>query len=107
MPIKILIALVVIVVVFLVIVALQPTGYRIVHSATFSAPPAAVFAQVDDFHNWKAWSPWAKLDPSARNTFEGMPAETGAVFTWAGNHKVGEGRMTLTESHRGGLSTKN
>jgi uncharacterized protein YndB with AHSA1/START domain len=99
MLIKILIALVVIVFVFLVIVALQPAEYRVKRSATISAPPPVVFAQVNDFHKWEAWSPWAKLDPSARNAFEGAPVGTGAVFTWAGNHKVGEGRMTLTESH--------
>jgi len=96
---KILTGLAVIVVVFLVIVALQPAGYQIVRSASISAPPAAVFAQVNDFHNWEAWSPWAKLDPAMKQTYEGAPSGTGAVYSWAGNSKVGEGRMTLTESH--------
>jgi len=41
---------------------------------------------------------WAKLDPAAKVTFEGAPTGQGAVFTWAGNDEVGEGRMTLTES---------
>ena len=27
-----------------------------------AAQPAAVFDQVNDFHKWDAWSPWAKLD---------------------------------------------
>jgi len=27
--------------------------------------------QVNDFHQWDAWSPWAKLDPDAKITFEG------------------------------------
>ena len=34
-----------------------------------------------------------------KQTYEGPPAGTGAIYTWAGNNKVGEGRMTLTESH--------
>ena len=63
-----------------------------------SAPPAAVFAQVNDFHNWEAWSPWAKLDPAAKNSFEGAAAGTGAIFKWAGNKEVGEGIMTITVS---------
>ena len=45
-----------------------------------------------------AWSPWAKIDPAAKITFEGPPAGTGAGYTWAGNNKVGEGRMTITDS---------
>jgi hypothetical protein len=53
---------------------------------------------VNDLHNWEAWSPWAKLDPAVKNTFEGAPAGAGAVFAWSGNRKVGEGRMTIVES---------
>jgi hypothetical protein len=57
-----------------------------------------VFAQVNDFHNWEAWSPWAKLDPAAKATFEGPHPGKGAIFRWAGNEEVGEGSMTITES---------
>jgi len=95
---KILLGLVAIVAVFAVVVALQPSDYRIARSATVAAPPADVFAQVNDFHKWEAWSPWAKLDPAAKATYEGPPAGQGAVFKWSGNNEVGEGTMTLTES---------
>jgi uncharacterized protein YndB with AHSA1/START domain len=95
---KILIGLAVIVVVLVVIVALQPSEFRVVRSATISAPPPAVFAEVNDFHKWEAWSPWAKLDPAAKNSFDGPAAGTGAIFNWSGNNEVGEGRMTITES---------
>jgi hypothetical protein len=95
---KILIALAAIVVVFVGVVAMQPSDFRIVRTATMSAPAPAVFAQVNDFHNWEAWSPWAKLDPAAKNSFEGPFAGTGAIFRWAGNKEVGEGSMTITES---------
>jgi len=95
---KILIALVAIVVVFLGVVAMQPSDFRIVRTATMSAPAPAVFGQVNDFHNWEAWSPWAKLDPAAKNSFEGPSAGIGAIFRWAGNKEVGEGSMTITES---------
>lgn len=60
-----------IVIAFVVVVALQPSDFRIVRSATISAPALAVFAQVHDFHKWEAWSPWAKLDPAAKNSFAG------------------------------------
>jgi hypothetical protein len=100
---KILIGIGVVVIVFLIIVALQPAGYRIVRSATVAAPSAAVFAQVNDFHNWEVWSPWAKLDPAVKQSYDGASAGTGAIYSWTGNDKVGEGRMTLTESHTNDL----
>ena len=89
MLVKILIGLAVLVLLLVVVVALQPSEFRITRTATIAAPPSAVFTQVNDFHKWEAWSPWAKLDPAVRNTFEGAPAGTGAVFAWAGNSKVG------------------
>src|SRR5438552_13299704 len=100
---KFLIAIAAIIVVFVVVVALQPSEFRIERSATIAEPAPAVFAQVNDFHNWEAWSPWAKLDPAAKSSFEGAPAGKGAAFAWAGNSKVGEGRMTITESRPGEL----
>ena len=86
------------VVVFVLVVALQPSEFRVVRSTTIAAPPAEVFAQVNDFHNWDAWSPWTKLDPACKYTFEGPAAGTGAVYTWSGNDQVGEGRMTILDS---------
>jgi Polyketide cyclase / dehydrase and lipid transport len=72
-------------------VAMRPSEFRIERSTTIAAPAPAVFAQVNDFHNWQAWSPWAKLDPDVKNSYEGASAGKGAVFAWAGNSKVGEG----------------
>jgi carbon monoxide dehydrogenase subunit G len=102
MVLKILIAVAAIVAAF---VALQPSEYRVARSATIAAPASAVFAQVNDFHKWDAWSPWAKLDPNAKTTFEGPSAGEGAVFAWAGNREIGEGRMTLTQSRPAELIT--
>ncbi len=93
-----LIALAVIVVLFIAVVALQPTDFRIARRAIIPAPPAVVFAQVNDFHNWPTWSPWARLDPAMRQSYAGAPAGTGAIYTWAGNDEVGEGRSTITIS---------
>lgn len=92
-----LIAIPVLIAIFLVIVAMQPSDFRVVRSTTIAAPPEAVFPHVNELKKWDAWSPWAKLDPNAKSTFEGPEAGTGAVMTWAGNNDVGEGRMTITE----------
>jgi uncharacterized protein YndB with AHSA1/START domain len=100
---KILIVLVIILVVFVVIVAMQPAAYRITRTATMSAPPADVFAQVNDLHKFQDWSPWAKLDPGLKQTYDGAPAGTGAIYSWEGNKKVGAGRMTITDSRTNDL----
>ena len=94
----ILLALSFIAILFIVVVAGQPVEFKISRSAKISAPPEKVFPHVNDFHQWEAWSPWAKMDLACKNTFDGSPAGTGAIFSWAGNKKVGEGRMTITES---------
>lgn len=96
---KILIGLVVVIAILVVVILLQPATYQVERSTTINAPANVVFAQVNDFHKWNAWSPWAKLDPAMKQTFEGAPAGTGAVYTWVGNKEVGEGRMAITESH--------
>lgn len=90
--------LVALVVVFLVVVALQPSDYRVERTTTINAPAAHVFGYVNDFHKWNAWSPWKDLDPNAKIAFEGPPEGMGTIMTWSGNSQVGEGKMTLTES---------
>lgn len=87
-----------IVVVFLIVVAMQPSDFRIERSATMRAPAPAAFAQVNDFQNWRAWSPWEKVDPALKRQYDGPRAGTGAVYAWQGNKDVGEGRMTITDS---------
>ena len=94
----ILIALAVIVILFFVIVATRPPEFRVVRSATMSAAPGAVFAQVNDLRKWQAWSPWENIDPNLKRKYEGAAAGAGAVYSWQGNKGVGEGRMTITES---------
>ena len=87
-----------VVVIFCVVVALQPSHYHIERAATVNAPAAIVFNQVNDFHKWDTWSPWAKLDSNMKQSYEGAPAGTGAMYSWTGNNQVGQGRMTITDS---------
>ena len=100
---KILLSIVAILFVFVVVVMIlasfKPDEMRVTRSAKIAASPAAVFEHVNNFHKWEAWSPWAKKDPNAKNTFEGPEAGEGAIFSWDGNSEVGEGKMTLVESY--------
>jgi uncharacterized protein YndB with AHSA1/START domain len=95
---KILLVLAIAIVAFVVVVALQPDDFKVTRSATVAAAPAVVFAQVNDLRRWEQWSPWAKIDPSMKQTFEGPSSGEGAALTWSGNSTVGEGKMTLIKS---------
>ena len=85
-------------VVVLIAAAFRPSDFRVVRSATIAAPPAVVFAHVNDFKQWRAWSPWERLDPSLQRTYEGTAAGVGTIYHWVGNSQVGEGTMTITDS---------
>jgi hypothetical protein len=84
------------------VVATQPTNFVVTRSAAIYAPAPILFGLVNDFHHWESWSPWAKLDPHAKNTYAGAPSGEGAIFSWAGS-KTGEGKMTLLESRPNNL----
>lgn len=86
------------VIIFIIVAAMQPSDFRVTRTGTISAPASAVFVQVNDLQKWDAWSPWAKLDPEAKNSFEGPTSGTGAIMRWSGNNKVGQGSMTIIES---------
>jgi hypothetical protein len=94
----ILLALAFIAIIFIIVIAGRPDEFVVSRSATISAPSEKVFPHVNDLHKWEAWSPWAKMDPNAKNSFEGSPSGVGAVMLWDGNKKVGTGKMTIMES---------
>jgi hypothetical protein len=90
--------LVLLIVIFIIAVWTRPSQFRIARAATIDAPAPAVHANINDFHRWQAWSPWAKLDPGAKNSYDGPASGTGAGFGWDGNGKVGAGHMTIVAS---------
>jgi uncharacterized protein YndB with AHSA1/START domain len=99
--IAILLALAFIALLFIIVITGQPDEFTVSRSLKISAPPEKVFQNVNDLHQWEAWSPWAKLDPNAKNTFEGPASGVGTAMAWSGNNKVGAGKMTVTESKPG------
>ena len=79
-------------------IIMQPNRFVVTRSAVIDAPPEEVFRHINELRDWEAWSPWAKLDPAARNSYEGPAAGAGAAFEWSGDKKVGAGRMTIIDS---------
>jgi hypothetical protein len=94
----ILLALAFIAIIFFVIIAGRPDEFIVSRAIKISVSPEKIFSHVNDLHKWEAWSPWAKLDPDAKNSFEGADSGSGAAMSWDGNKKIGAGRMTIIES---------
>jgi hypothetical protein len=100
---KVLIALTVLIVVFLIVVATRPDEFRVSRSARITAPADVLFAQMNDHHKFNAWNSFLKLDPHVKNTYSGPDAGTGPVCSWDGNKDIGAGSASIIESKLGEL----
>ncbi len=60
-------------------------------SISIKAPIEKVFNTLNDYNNWKAWSPWLIMEPEAKVTVE----NEGKSYSWEGN-LVGSGEMKIT-----------
>lgn len=94
----IVIVVVVLIVALLLYAGTRPGSFKVERSAGIKAPPERIFALIDDFHQWAVWSPYEKLDPAMKRSFEGPVSGVGAVYAWDGNSKAGAGRMEITQS---------
>ena len=83
--------------ILIVIGLLLPRHTRVEVSALVDAPPATVFALVNDFRRVDLWSPKTASDPNARVIFSGPPRGIGATVTWDGVI-VGSGTQAIVES---------
>jgi len=82
----------------LVVASTKPDAFRVERRIAIKAPPEKVFAMINDFHLWPAWSPWEKRDPEMKRAYSGAAAGKSAAYAWEGNRNVGTGRMEITES---------
>jgi uncharacterized protein YndB with AHSA1/START domain len=80
------------------IAAFKPDSFRVQRETDIKAPPEKVFALLNDFRQWGAWSPWDKLDPAMKRTYSGPASGQGARYAWVGNGQAGEGEMAITSS---------
>lgn len=78
--------------------ATKPDTFRIERSTTIQAPPERIYAFVDDFRAWEAWSPYEKMDPAMKRTYSGAAHGQGASYAWEGNEHAGAGNMAITEA---------
>ena len=95
---KILLGVMAVIAAILIFAATKPDIFRVQRAAGIKAPPEKIFAIINDFKRWDAWSPWEKKDPAMKRTFGATTDGKGAVYAWEGNKDVGQGRMEIADS---------
>lgn len=82
----------------MIFAATLPDTFRVERSASIKAPPEKIYALMNDFHKFGAWSPWEQLDPQMQRSYSGAASGKGAVYAWQGNKEVGAGRMEIIDA---------
>ena len=93
---KLALALVAAIVAVLLFATTRPNALHVERTTTINAPADKIFPYINDFHQWKAWSPYEQRDPDMKRTYSRAPAGQGSVYEWQGNSNVGSGRMEIT-----------
>lgn len=78
--------------------ATRPNEFRVERSILIAAPPEEVFAMIHDFHAWRAWSPYEKLDPAMERSYAGAVSGVGARYGWDSRGDAGSGSMEIVEA---------
>jgi uncharacterized protein YndB with AHSA1/START domain len=84
--------------VVLILAATKPDTLRAQRAITVKAPAEKIFPLINDFHQWRSWSPYEDRDPALKRTYSGAESGKGAVYAWEGNNNVGSGRMEILET---------
>jgi len=89
--------LAILVALFLIVALFLPSKIHMEKSLVINKPASLVYKQVNNYHNWSAWSPWQAGDPAMTSTYEGPKMGVNAKTVWV-SKKYGDGSMTIVES---------
>ncbi|NOU47041.1 MAG: hypothetical protein HOO86_08270 [Bacteroidales bacterium] len=59
--------------------------------------PQTVFRQVNNYKNWRSWSPFELGDPQMKSEYSGPESGKGAIYSWT-SEEMGDGNMTILQS---------
>jgi hypothetical protein len=74
------------------------SSFEVSRSTTIAVDAARVHTLINDFHEWRKWSPWEEIDPHLARNYSGPEKGVGARYAWEGNRKAGHGAMEITGS---------
>ncbi|TCK00199.1 SRPBCC family protein [Nocardia alba] len=70
-------------------------NFEVSRRTVIAADPARIHALIDNFGQWRLWSPWEDADPQLARTYTGPESGVGARYAWRGNRKAGAGVMEI------------
>jgi uncharacterized protein YndB with AHSA1/START domain len=82
----------------LILAAAKPGSFSVQRAITVKAPSERIFPLINDFHQWKSWSPYENKDPAMKRSYSGAASGKGAIYGWEGNKNVGSGRMEILDA---------
>lgn len=76
-----------------------PPQAHMERAIVIARPPATVFAVLNSYRDFSAWSPWTRLDPAMQVRIEGPAQGVGARYYWSSaQESVGSGSQEIVES---------
>ncbi len=90
--------LLVAVLVVLVLALMRSRRFRVEGTLPLRASVARVYAELEDFGRWQAWSAWSARDPALVLRLSGARAGLGAACTWSGDRATGSGSMEVVHA---------
>ena len=80
------------------LLALQrPDTFRVERSTRIQAPPAPVFALINNMRQFNTWNPYSLKDPEMKGSYRGPEAGPGAAYDFAGK-KSGSGSVEILQA---------
>ena len=83
---------------YLVLCFVSKSQLKLEESKVIKCDASEIFSQINDFEQWKKWSPWHLMDTSMKVTFSSSnTAGLGAKYSWD-SENMGTGNQEITES---------
>ena len=96
---KILYSIVIAMIIFIAIGFFLPREVHVERSRIIDRSPATLYAVLNDYRQFSAWSPWAARDPDAEYRLSGPETGPGSRMSWEGDpRQVGSGWQEIVES---------
>ncbi|MEO8472927.1 MAG: SRPBCC family protein [Chryseolinea sp.] len=84
------------IVILIIVVTMQPAVAHLEKSIVINASSDVIFPYVSDLKKFTQWSPWDKMDPEVKHTYEGTEGTVGSKMNWNGP-KTDTGSMWIEE----------
>jgi uncharacterized protein YndB with AHSA1/START domain len=72
-------------------------SFEVKRSLRVNASADKVFPLINNMRGMNRWNPFAEADPNIKITYTGPDSGKGARYEWAGNSKVGQGSLEITD----------